>query len=206
MTISEAVKILGLVLPTTPNACKTTFRRLSRLEHPDLSKHPDAAARFGRIKEAYDLLLPTLESANVDVGRLVTDGGVPLSELGQGLGPTVNGVGCGECKGLGFRTFEDRGRRYCPDCIDVLATLFGRRHDRCRKCHGSGRFVKNGRDQGICFSCSGRGRYERICPTCKGTRIVGSAEPKFRYVRCEACEGCGEIRIFNPVLPKGLLL
>jgi hypothetical protein len=41
---------------------------------------------------------------------------------------------------------------------------------------------------------------------CKGRGFLGSDERKYRYVRCDRCEGCGETVMFNPVLPKGLLL
>jgi hypothetical protein len=204
MTIAEAASILQLDLPTTLNVCKTTFRRLSRQEHPDLSKHPEAAARFGKIKAAYDFLLPMLESAGSQIEKLRTDQGVPLSELGKGLGPTVNGVACGECKGFGYRSFEEDGLRRCPDCF--MTTMFAPRTIRCSKCRGLGRLVVDGVNKGVCFRCCGLGFIRNVCKLCGGEGFVGSAEPRLRYVRCEGCEGCGEVKIYNPVLPRGLLL
>ena len=48
--------ILGVSSTATESEVRTAFRRRVRREHPDVSSAPDAAARFQRIVQAYELL------------------------------------------------------------------------------------------------------------------------------------------------------
>lgn len=207
MTTQEAAKTLSVVLPTTSNALRTAFRRQSRLEHPDTSKHPEAAARFRKVVEAYGVLKvdsSALELSTEEVRTATTTDGTSLSELGNGLGFNINGIECDDCKGQGYRRYTEGSRHRCPACFDPFP--WNTRAGICKKCRGTGRFVRNGEDRGICFTCQGSGRFKKVCPICRGSGFIDSGKPTCYYVKCAKCEGCGETRIFNPVLPKGLLL
>ena len=48
--------ILGVSSTATESEVRTAFRRRVRREHPDVSSAPDAAARFRRLVQAYELL------------------------------------------------------------------------------------------------------------------------------------------------------
>lgn len=197
--------MLRVELPVTGNALKTAFRRRASEEHPDHSKHPRAADRFREVQTAFE----ALDGSEHVVGappEAKCDDGTPLSECGLGLGPTVNGKACPACHGCGYR--EIRERKPCPDCR-TWGVWSLRWAYRCRKCGGSGRFLRNGHDVGKCYPCDGRGwiRADAIfnnCRTCDGTRYA-TTQNVTSYVRCSNCEGTGEVKVLNPVLPKGLL-
>lgn len=81
----------------------------------------------------------------------------------------------------------------------------------CHDCQGRGFSWYTMQPEITCPACSGLGRsivnYYKPCHRCKGTRTVRSALGGRRvYVKCQVCEGIGEIEIFNPLLPKGLLV
>lgn len=61
MTIQQAITILGIELPTSPQAIKKSYREQAKLWHPDnfriYEQQIDAGHRFIEIKQAYDFLL-----------------------------------------------------------------------------------------------------------------------------------------------------
>lgn len=56
MEHKDYYEILGVARQAEPEAIRTAYRRLARKYHPDVSKIPDAEARFKEIAEAYDAL------------------------------------------------------------------------------------------------------------------------------------------------------
>ncbi|MEA5611836.1 DnaJ domain-containing protein, partial [Nodularia spumigena] len=48
--------MLGLTRGATPDQIRAAYRRLARAVHPDVSKAPDAAARFAALADAYEQL------------------------------------------------------------------------------------------------------------------------------------------------------
>lgn len=213
MTSVEAAAILGIVPPFPLNTLKTTFRRRSREEHPDVSKHPLATARFAELNTAYNLLLndpSVLEFTQEDARKLSTEEGVLLSTLGKGLGPNTNGRPCDFCDGRGYRGYK-ADRIPCGDCKKVYLNVFNEAWAyKCRKCSGGGRFKRDGRDVGECFACKGTGWHlsrqrSNQCGSCHGRRSIEDPKGRMFYTGCNTCKGTGEIMVFNPVLPKGLL-
>ena len=218
----DAANLLGLTLPTTENALKTHYKRKSREEHPDTSKHPKAAERFMAVKDAYDTLKKArcfdLDSEDVAITR--TEQGDLLSDLGKGLGPTTNGRPCSSCESTGYTTWSERLAERCTDCHQ---TPDGRWEYTCRRCEGTGTFKVNGVSKGECYTCKGTGwrkpknqkrtqnrvwgfgTFVNVCKKCDGTSYVHIKVTKTHYNTCRECKGTGEIRIFNPVLPKGFL-
>jgi DnaJ-class molecular chaperone len=220
MDSSKAASILGVKLPTTMNVVKTAFRRMSRLEHPDVSKHQKAHERFLQIQEAYACLQKVAAEDTV-IEKVTendkTEEGILLKDLGLGLGPTTNGRPCGDCGGKGFTSYSCE-KEVCPDCRRVNVMVFSFWFDptgifeyRCRKCKGTGSFSKGEKVIGTCFNCNGKGwhrvnrRDRNNCQTCKGRMEIDNPNGAKKHLRCTTCKGTGEILVFNPVLPKGLL-
>jgi|WetSurSiteA1Bulk_404760.scaffolds.fasta_scaffold24201_2 DnaJ-class molecular chaperone len=207
MTTDEALAILRLKAPTTWNVVKTRYRQLSKIEHPDVSKHPEAIARFARLSVAMEFLRKD-PAVFEDYGGVVeTETGDKLADLGKGLGPTTNGSTCGDCDGKGYRAVAGDSFQDCTEC---RRGIFGDIKElRCGKCSGTGVFMRGGRQVGKCFACDGSGwrpvrNYLMWCKVC-GTRGVMSVPARKRYYTCEKCKGSGELPMWNPVLAKGLL-
>lgn len=119
----------------------------------------DMKACYDAIQESR-LVVDSKDTSKTEV--LQTVEGIPLSDLGLGLGPNTNGKDCEQCAGRGYRSWEDEQRR--PHW----------------SCYGVG-----------CSACRYRGWF------------VG--ERKLKYRKCEACNGKGEIKIYNPVILKGAM-
>src|SRR5690606_35620633 len=49
-------QILGVERNASPEEIKRAYRKLARKFHPDVSKHPDAEARFKEVNEANEVL------------------------------------------------------------------------------------------------------------------------------------------------------
>lgn len=214
-TIAAASHILRVELPTTMNALKSAFRRRSREVHPDHSVAVDATKQFQALSAAYEfaqtqsswLLATEGEAVN---GNLLCDDGTPLADLGKGLGPLKNGRPCDGCGSKGFTSYSV-ARTPCGDC----RVEFGRVSYRCQRCGGDGVFKRNGRSVGQCNGCRGNGWIAELrrtpsffgsrCVTCKGAGDVPNPQGRQTHVKCYHCKGTGELLVFNPVIPKGLL-
>lgn len=56
MEFKDYYKTLGLQRSASPEDIKRAYRKLARKYHPDVSKEPDAEARFKEVAEAYSVL------------------------------------------------------------------------------------------------------------------------------------------------------
>ncbi|HEY0767659.1 MAG TPA: DnaJ C-terminal domain-containing protein [Steroidobacteraceae bacterium] len=56
MEFRDYYKILGVERAAAADQIKTAYRRLARKYHPDVSKEPNAEARFKEMQEAYEVL------------------------------------------------------------------------------------------------------------------------------------------------------
>lgn len=66
MDYKDYYQIMELGRQATPEEIKKAYRRLARKYHPDVSKEPDAEARFKELGEAYEVLKDPQKRAQYD--------------------------------------------------------------------------------------------------------------------------------------------
>lgn len=66
MEYKDYYKIMGLAKDATPDEIKRAYRRLARKYHPDVSKEPNAEAKFKELGEAYEVLKDPKKRAAYD--------------------------------------------------------------------------------------------------------------------------------------------
>ena len=219
ISIDEAASILGIELPTEFRLVKAAYRRLAMFCHPDVGGDPD---KFIEVEKAYRMLEESPEIlTSLDGAITETVDGTPLSEIGKGYSLNVSAKTCGECEGRGYQLLKEPRWIKCDDCHGT-----GWKHVPCKRCGGSGRFS----EKTECTWCEGSGEFvpyiwakkngklhKRLflgapiipqnyyCTKCQGRKEIYEPAGKTYAVKCDECKGVGEVKMFNPVLPRGLL-
>jgi molecular chaperone DnaJ len=224
-TRRDYYEILGLRPDADGKAIKSSFRRLARELHPDVSDHPDAEERFREAAEAYEVL------SNVETRDLYDRYGHEGLRTG-GFRPTqfdfanladLFSVFFGD-ELFGGMTTRPGGR--AARGADVLAEVEIELVEAaegakrmvpfeitvgCRTCHGSG--AAPGSEPATCPRCEGSGRLQSVstsafgqfvrtqtCPQCAGAgRVV--QDP------CPDCRGSGRVRDLRELevdIPAGI--
>ncbi|HEY5821070.1 MAG TPA: molecular chaperone DnaJ [Propionibacteriaceae bacterium] len=221
-------EILGVSRDATPEQIKKAYRQLAMKLHPDVASEPDAADRFKKVAEAYEVLQDPKKR------DLYDRGGDPLG--GGGMGGFNGGFGGGgQAGGFDFTNLVDamfgqqgsrgpRSRvRRGQDALvrldlELAEAAFGTtkplRVDTailCPRCSGSG--ASEGSKPVKCATCHGQGdvthvqrsfigdiRTTQPCPTCRG---YGTVIPN----PCVECSGDGRVRsnrTINVKIPPGV--
>jgi molecular chaperone DnaJ len=220
---TDYYEILGVPRDATPEQIKKAYRRLAMKLHPDVAAEPDAAERFKKVAEAYEVLQDPKKR------DLYDRGGDPL---GGGMGGFNGTFGAG---GFDFTNLVDamfgqqttrgpRSRvRRGQDALvrldlELAEAAFGvtkpLRVDTavlCPRCNGSG--AAEGSKPVRCSTCHGQGdvthvqrsfigdiRTTQPCPTCRG---YGTVIPN----PCPECAGDGRVRstrTINVKIPPGV--
>ena len=118
MKFKDYYETLGVERDATPDEIKKAYRKLARKYHPDVSKQPDAEARFKEINEANEVLRDPEKRAAYDAAS-----GSQHRRRGAGL-PAAAGLGRRLRVPRPRRRQRRRRRRLRPS--DFFEALFGR--------------------------------------------------------------------------------
>ena len=113
MQFKDYYQIMGVARDATQDEIKRAYRKLARKYHPDVSKEPDAEARFKELGEAYEVLKDAEKRAAYDQLGANFKGG-------QEFRPPPDWNAGFEFSGGGFTGGD------ASDYSDFFASLFGR--------------------------------------------------------------------------------
>jgi len=174
-------KVMGVARDATEAQIKQAYRKLARKFHPDVSKEPDAEARFKDLGEAYEVLRSPEKRAAYD-------------QLGSGPRP-----------GQDFRPPPDFGAGFefsgagpgagAGDYSDFFESLFGRAQA------GAGRAGRGGFNPG-----HGEDHHAKVLLDLEASLEGGSRSLTLRIPEIDA-EGriSARERVLNVRVPKGIL-
>jgi curved DNA-binding protein len=114
---------LGVARTATQDEIKRAYRKLARKYHPDVSKEPDAEARFKEVAEAHEALIDTeRRAAYDDIAQRHANGQPFEPPPGWDSGYEYSGRGRGGTPGRHPRG----GASDAADFSDFFESLFGR--------------------------------------------------------------------------------
>src|SRR5512141_3011490 len=197
MSNRDYYEILGVQRNASIDEIKTSFRKLARLYHPDVSKEPDAEERFKEINEAYGVLSDPQKRARYDqFGRagLGEMGGMPdyatmdfndiFEEILGGFGFGYGGGGARSRRPHRGRDLQVRVDLTFEEAVfGVEKTIEVVRNEACSTCHGSG--AEPGTSPQRCSTCQGRGEVRQVRQTIFGSMMQSGP--------CPTCGGRGEV-------------
>ncbi len=129
MEFKDYYATLGLTAAATPDQIKRAYRKLARKYHPDVSKVPDAEARFKEVAEAHEALIdPERRAAYDDIARRHARGQPFEPPPGWDSGYEFSGRGPGGTPGRHARGDAGgaAGAASAADFSDFFESLFGR--------------------------------------------------------------------------------
>ena len=182
MEFKDYYKVMGVARDATEAQIKQAYRKLARKFHPDVSKEPDAEARFKDVGEAYEVLRSPEKRAAYD-------------QLGSGPRP-----------GQDFRPPPDFGAGFefsgagpgdgGSDYSDFFESLFGRATRA-----GAGRAGRRGFDP-----AHGEDHHAKVLLDLEASLDGGSRSLTLRVPEIDA-EGrvTARERVLNVRVPKGIL-
>jgi DnaJ-class molecular chaperone len=114
---------LGIKRGASEAEVKKAYRSLAKQLHPDRNKdNKQAAERFAKVTQAYDILSDKDRRARYDRGEIDEDGN-PRMPFGGGFGG--GGTGAGPRPGAGGAGFEGFDAAGAADLSDLFEGLFG---------------------------------------------------------------------------------
>jgi DnaJ-class molecular chaperone len=129
--MADLYEQLGVKRDAGEAEIKKAYRKLAKELHPDRNKdNPQAAARFSKVTQAYDILTDKDKRARYDRGEIDEDGN-PKAPFGYGAGPGSGGGGFGggfPGSGPGGATHFGAGEEV--DLSDLFEGLFGQQQQR----------------------------------------------------------------------------
>lgn len=167
---TDYYEILGVPRDASPEQIKKAYRQKAMKLHPDVATESDAAEKFKRVAEAYEVL------GDAKKRDLYDRGGDPL---GGGLGGGFNG---------GFST----GGFDFTNLVDAMFGQQSARGPRSRVRRGQDALVRL--DLELAEAAFGTTKPLRVdtavlCPRCNGSGAQEGSKP----VKCATCRGQGEV-------------
>lgn len=188
--------VLGVSKNATTDEIKSSYRKLVKKYHPDVSKEPDAEEKFKEIQEAYAVLSDPDKKQKYD-----TYGTADESEMGfnpfagfEGFNPFARFRRSREVKEKG----EDLKIHISLNLDEIYNGVHKKikvnKQCTCHRCHGTGSSTN---ETTTCEHCHGTGMYTKVertpfgmqqtmspCPYCNGTG-------KMIKDPCPSCNGTG---------------
>ncbi len=131
--MADPYSTLGVSRSASEKDIKSAYRKLAKELHPDRNKdNPEAADRFGKVTQAYDLLSDKDKRAQFDRGEIDAEGN-PTNPFGQG---GFGGGGFGGARP--GRDYQGFGGAEDLDLGDLFEGLFGRGNGRSGRAAGMG--------------------------------------------------------------------
>ena len=126
MDFKDYYATLGVERGAAPGEIKRAYRKLARKYHPDVSKEPDAEARFKEVAEAHEALSDAeRRAAYDDIARRHASGQAFEPPAGWDSGFEYSGRGPGRTPGRHPRG-PDAGAGEGADFSEFFESLFGR--------------------------------------------------------------------------------
>jgi curved DNA-binding protein len=183
-------KVMGVARDATEAQIKQAYRKLARKYHPDVSKEPDAEARFKEVGEAYEVLRSPEKRAAYDrlgSGPRPGEDFRPPPDWGSGFEFSGAGPGAGESS---------------ADYSDFFEALFG------RAAGGRAAGGRAGGGRGGPGFETGRGEdhHAKVLLDLPATLTGGARSFTLRVPEIDA-EGriVAKERVLNVQVPKGIL-
>jgi molecular chaperone DnaJ len=227
MNKKDYYEVLGVSKSTTESEIKSAFRKLAKEYHPDVSKDPNAEAKFKEIQEAYAVLSDSERRKQYDqFGHAAFQGG--FGGAGNAGGFDFSGFDFGDIFsdlfgssfGFGGRASSQSRRQKGNDIllkmnITFEEAVYGTEKtisldvlEDCKECNGRGGFGEK-----KCEKCHGSGTVTSeqrtlfgtyltkvTCPTCDGEGITYDKT-------CSKCHGKGKIKVKRDIVvtvPAGI--
>ena len=214
-------EVLGVPKTATQDEIKSTFRKLAKKYHPDVSKEENAAEKFKEYQEAYAVLSDENKRKQYDqyghaafqnsAGGGYDFSGFDFSDIFSDLFGSSFGFNFG-----GNSNRKSRGRdRVMRVDLSFEEAVFGTKktinidtYDECDSCHGKGGF-----DEEVCSNCHGTGTVTAEQRTLFGSFMAKTTCPKCSgkgrsYKRsCSKCSGTGKVRVNKDIevkIPAGV--
>ncbi len=209
MNKRDYYEVLGVSKNATDAEIKSAFRQLAKKYHPDVSKEPDAEAKFKEAQEAYAVL------SDADKRRQYDQyGHAAFDQMNGGGGFDFSGFDFsdifgdlfGSSFGFGGGRSTNRARQGQDSLLRMDLTfeeaVFGCKkevelniQDNCDQCHGKGGF-----DEETCPTCHGSGQMTSEQRTLFGTFMTKTTcstcggKGRTYKTKCSACRGTGKVR------------
>ncbi|KPA75082.1 hypothetical protein ABB37_08760 [Leptomonas pyrrhocoris] len=199
---------LGIAPDATEQQIRTAYRSMALKFHPDKNNGDAAAAeKFKKVAEAYEVLSDAERRKQYDAfgrsgpggGGGFPGGGFPGGFTG-GFGPQMDPMDIfSHFFGFGGGPQQQRQQRPQKPPFVLVELQCSLEELYC----GTTKIVQVARRR-TCATCHGHGTANGqpvpVCPQCKGNktmnRMVGFGSiMTFQQVRCEYCQGCGEMAV-----------
>ncbi len=119
MEYKDYYKILGVARDASADDIKRAYRKLARKYHPDVSKEPDAEAKFKEVNEANEVLKDAEKRAQYDALGTGWHAGDEFRP------PPGAGAGAGAGAGPGWQRAEHMSPEEAAQFSDFFSSIFG---------------------------------------------------------------------------------